>query len=93
MTTTGDLTDTPSLAIALQTPMTALGGTINFATTGFHQEELCRDAGCTGGKAPRRLTVSGAVTAVPEPATFLLMAAPLGALLALRRLGGQRSGR
>jgi len=84
VTTTGDLTGTPSFAVALVSAMSNAGGTINFVASGFHQEQSCATANCGAGTIPTRLTTSGFVTAVPEPTT-LLLGLPLGVMLFLRR--------
>jgi hypothetical protein len=91
---TGDLTGTPSFAGQLVSPMTNAGGSINFSLSGFHQEESCANAGCTGGAPPRRFMLNGSVTAAPAPTpappTLILMLSGLAfaaAFAARKRIG------
>ena len=94
VTTTGDLTGTPVLSLDLVSPMTDAGGTIDLATSGpgFFSEESCANSICSGPAGAERSVVSGDVSSVPEPSTFLLLL-PLCALIAaLRRKRDERFG-
>jgi len=94
VTTTGDLTGTPVFSDYLVSPMTDAGGTIDLATSGapIFAEESCANANCTGPAGLERAVISGDVSSVPEPSTFLLVL-PLGVLMAaLRRERDKRFG-
>lgn len=66
------------------------GGTYDVSTTtaGAVQESFCSDAGCDSPSGNARVSTAGTV-ATPEPATALLVTAPL-ALLGLARFSRRR---
>jgi hypothetical protein len=82
VTATGDLTGTPVFSDFLVSPMTDAGGTIDLATSGpLFSEESCANPICGGPAGPERSVISGDVSSVPEPNTFLLVL-PLCVLMA-----------
>ena len=74
---------TPRLLLSLTSPMTNLGGTIAIGGP-FTLEVTCASANCGVG-SNERLVVTGSITAVPEPASMILLGIGAASIVLRRR--------
>lgn len=90
VTSNGNLTGTPSIALFLLSGLTGAGGTVGFSTTLNSAESFCTNSTCSTedpNPANYRIITAGSVTtaATPEPSTFVLVGCALGILAWKRR--------